>query len=210
MSDTYSSLAMCSSCSDISNTVKNDTTTNSDGFSTSSGCHIDDVNFGNAIYVLDDEGNTDQPLAVIDTLMYRNSQQGSSEKAIRSTPLGGLPSPLAVRCTLKPCINTYVGNVTNGVLEETKISTTPLPFIDGGIIGYYAVIFDSIKRDGQTPNCTPVTSKVNNSYTCSTPGYTPYNITATEPQCWLDDCIWSFGVDPTGGIPGALVRSILP
>jgi hypothetical protein len=39
-------------------------------------------------------------------------------------PFGGSPSPVAVRCKLNFCINTYTATVKSGIVQENKVATT--------------------------------------------------------------------------------------
>lgn len=125
----YSSIAMCSSCADISPTIINGTYWDNTygmigNYSLPSGPMLlaDKPDILNSTIV--SEGNDAMgnysvpraaPLIIIETLMARTQAQN-----------------LATRCSFSPCVNTYGGNITNGILQERLVSSTPLAIYGGG------------------------------------------------------------------------------
>ena len=182
-SDTYSTAAMCSSCTDISATVQNSSAGLALNYKTASGCQVGPGGVvGSSMSVERSLSDSDAPLASIDILMTQNNDK-----------------PFAARCNLIPCVNTYIGNVSNGVLHETLVSSNTMPFI-GTFNSYFTVVLPSVRRNSKDISCTPTDKSQHDTDICSTIGYTPINFYSVEEQCWPNDCVWTFGINPSGGI----------
>ncbi|OQV05885.1 hypothetical protein CLAIMM_10541 [Cladophialophora immunda] len=195
-SDTYTTVAMCSSCTDISRSVQNTSTSEQLNYTTPSGCQIGPrAIFGNSMYVVDESDDAENPLVTIDVLVAQNNAEGDSY------------TPFAARCNLVPCVNTYTGNVSNGVLHETLVSSKIMPYMGASFIYWYSLVLPSVKRNGEEITCTPTAEPRHDTDLCSNIGYTPYNFSAPakQQQCWPNDCVWTLGVNPSGGIQGLML-----
>ena len=188
----YSSLAMCSSTEDISHTIiGNGTSLN---YTLPSGASTGDSVLFSTV-VVDDM----QYLGTFDALMLNTVPCNSS------TVDGDQPCPFkpwAVRCSLYPCIQTYGGNVSQYVLDERIISTTPLPFMDMNEGDYFSLAgnhpsfpsIDCTPSDKPTDKNTVPTSRLSN-------GLQYVNYTATsddaDTQYYSPSCTWLFSVSST-------------
>ncbi|OAP61129.1 hypothetical protein AYL99_03330 [Fonsecaea erecta] len=194
-SDTYTTVAMCSSCTDISKTILNTTTSEQLNYTTPSGCQIGPgAVVANSTYVVDESDDADTSFVNIDILTAQNSPKGDGSRAF------------AARCKLIPCVNTYTGNVSNGILHETLVSSTVMPHAGAAFIYWYSLVLPSVRRNGNEISCAPTAKPRHPTDLCSDIGFTPYNFTATNQQCWPNDCVWTLGVNPSGGIQALMVE----
>ncbi|OCL05885.1 hypothetical protein AOQ84DRAFT_379147, partial [Glonium stellatum] len=110
--------------------------------------------------------------------------------------------PLAVRCSLYPCLHTYGGNVSQSVLDERIISTTPLLFMNTVRGSYFSLAgnhssFPSINctpSDHPTNNNVVPTSRLSNGLQYIQQGNTTNN---TGMQYYNPSCAWLFDIGPT-------------
>jgi hypothetical protein len=143
--------------------------------------------------------NTMQYLHTFDTLMINTMPCSSSAvDGNQSCPL----KPWAVRCSLYPCLHTYGGNISQSVLDERIISTTPLPFMNMNGGDYFSLAgnhpsfpsIDCTPSDKPTDKNTVPTSRLSN-------GLQYVNYTATsddaDTQYYSPSCTWLFGIGST-------------
>ena len=112
--------------------------------------------------------------------------------------------PWAVRISLYPCIKTFQSSVTNSILEETILSTTPLRKTNGSAVEItsttnltYSLATDSILVNGSWQTCP-----VSDYYTDSTP--VPISVLNNtlqlfpeEPTKWYpSECVWMLDYVP--------------
>ncbi|KIX98246.1 uncharacterized protein Z520_06326 [Fonsecaea multimorphosa CBS 102226] len=193
--DTYTTVAMCSSCTDISKAIQNSSTSQLSNYTTSSGCQIGPGGiFANSMYVADESDDAEPSFVTIDTLVAQNNPEGNSWR------------PFAARCNLVPCVNTYTGNVSNGVLRETLVSSKIMPYIGVDFVYWYSLVLPSISRNGKDITCSATAEPRHDTDLCTDMGYTPYNFSAPNRHCWPNDCVWTLGVNPTGGIQALMLQ----
>lgn len=195
-SASYSSIAMSSECSDISNLIQNVSYTDANNYTSLNYTLPSGAVIGpnavvlSSMYVVDGSDDPSQDLVTIDTLMAQSPNIDASSY-----------TPFATRCSLYPSVNSYAGNITNGVLQENFISSERMQFYGGGTFAYYySLAAKQTFRDGSSVQCTPTSEPKSSTDLCSLLGYTPYNFSSTETVCYPNDCIWTLGVNPTGGI----------
>ncbi|OAL49028.1 hypothetical protein IQ07DRAFT_511955 [Pyrenochaeta sp. DS3sAY3a] len=126
----------------------------------------------------------------------------------------------AMNCSISPAINTYKASITNNVLEETLVNTTPLDwpiewFDDDSRDWYtqwrYATATKNTLRNGLRVPCEGSSS--------TAAGLTPFLITSGDPdfasnlglstgsKWWYypEDCVWRMSSYAFWGMRGALV-----
>lgn len=132
---THSSLAMCSSCSDISEKVSIPNNTNI--HSLASGPTIgptDDGGVKKFRWMSSSPNNQGLGAAAIftfDSLMYRVSTRAktcTNSSDLETIHMCGY-EPFAINCVIYACMKTYRANITNFVLEEELLNTTRLPMV---------------------------------------------------------------------------------
>ncbi|MCJ1470976.1 hypothetical protein MMC07_009624 [Pseudocyphellaria aurata] len=177
----YSSLAMCSNCTDISATIsRNITQINKQfvAYSLPSGPKIGWANnlsssdlhwMSSAAYSnLNTTRNRDY-ISAFDALMYRTNWTTCPDILDRDQESDIDPEcgyePFAVSCSIYPCRKTYTAHVTNSVLYEKLLSTTRIPMASAS-------------------------PQVNSS------GYTLTGCFGADPDS-SNDCLWSFGWEST-------------
>ncbi|KAK4934472.1 hypothetical protein LTR10_024274 [Elasticomyces elasticus] len=194
----YSSIAMCSQCTDISSSIRN----NSYGegaewyYTLPSGCEVGPF-FGanglgtvlNTMYVIKDSDSTNSSLFSFETLM---------------TPDNSYMTASAFSCSLYPCVNTYAGNISNGILDERLVSSQRMSFYGSDGIFWFSSAMDRTLRNGTWSHCESSPAPMSPTNLCSRVGFTPYSSTSSERECWPNDCVWTLGLIPTGGIPNIL------
>ncbi|TPX18340.1 uncharacterized protein E0L32_011751 [Thyridium curvatum] len=125
---TFSTLAFCPVCDDVTALVVNDTAPNSTvkgayNYSLPSGARI----YGATVSVAETPllSTVDMKkfsFTGFDALMMRYQPGCTSAQPEAVCPMG----PFAVRCALQPCVNTYAANVTAGIYDETLLSSAAL------------------------------------------------------------------------------------
>jgi hypothetical protein len=160
---------------------------------------------GNSVYVEYDEDPA-RPLMGIDTLMFNVSMDDIYDLQPINTY-----SPLAVRCEMTPCVQTYTSNVVDGIFVEKLVSSKLMSYIGGGFMSYFSLVLPSIERNHRTIDCTPTTQPRNKTDLCSHMGATPYDFSVdAEQQCWPKDCVWNLNPLTTGGMQIVLVSVFCP
>jgi len=202
----YSSIAMCSSCADISPTIINGTYWDNTygmigNYSLPSGPMLlaDKPDILNSTIV--SEGNDAMgnysvpraaPLIIIETLMARTQAQN-----------------LATRCSFSPCVNTYGGNITNGILQERLVSSTPLAIYGGGFTQWFSLITNKTLRGGAWHECSSADHYSTEYPIGNAASATPFNFSGTEMPYhtfYPSDCVWTLGLTSTGGLMSTLLE----
>ncbi|KIV79501.1 hypothetical protein PV11_07060 [Exophiala sideris] len=188
----YSSIAMCSECADISGSIQNNNYTEDGNYSLPSGCSIKgDSVVANTMYVYENSGDRDQNLFTFDTLLTRMDPNTSAPW-----------TAVAIRCSLYPCVNTYAGNVSNGVLEERLVSSQRMGNYGAGTTEWFSLAANQTLRKGIWSECTWSQAPMSPTDVCSSPTTSPWP--GTFEGCWPNDCVWTLGVAPTVGIQSVL------
>lgn len=66
------------------------------------------------------------------------AQESATNKLCANATCRGAACPVsAAGCSLFPCIRTYTGRVSNGVVQENLVSSVPLPPADGDCVGAF-------------------------------------------------------------------------
>jgi hypothetical protein len=183
----YSSLAMCSACDDISNTIEANYQDGNDGqlLNLPHGpsinietCGLLSSEFANA--------DTEEPsLMTFETLMF----------SWLST------TAFATRCRLYPCVKSYYGNIANGTLVEKEISSVPLKLYHSsqeynlGDTSYFLLVSDSVFRNGQWQKCTASDHHLGGYFSPQQFGSPSAagcvgDFCYTYPDYYPEDCIW--------------------
>jgi hypothetical protein len=201
----HMSLAICGECQDFTSSIK--TTINENGtrhtlppvagYSNSSASiwlgntttgwseEISLVSYEGFGYGLSDEQNFDNRIALFDAVMISNCSpvydaSGTSECSYE---------PLAVRCSIFPCVKTYRAEITNFVLNETELSSQPLENSNGVMLDYS----DKILRDGKWSACRQSDKPISESDV-------PLEDSSGKIT-WIEQgCVWYFGADEAQGL----------
>ncbi|KAI1082146.1 hypothetical protein F5B20DRAFT_23841 [Whalleya microplaca] len=92
---------------------------------------------------------------------------------------GGFADYISVTCTLYPCLRSYTGSVTNGMLNESLISTMP---VVPNVIG-------SFPQNATTEDIYNTDSLDFNAMIWGTSGGTRFQ--AIQSPCLVDDTVWT-------------------
>lgn len=183
----YSSLAMCSACDDISDTIEANYQDGDDGqlLSLPHGPSIDIDTYGALSSAFVHTDDTEPSLMTFEALMYSWSSN----------------TAFATRCRLYPCVKSYSGNITNGALVEKELSSVPLKLYHNsqdyslGDTSYFLLVSDSIFRNGQWQKCTASDHHIPGYFSPEQFGSTSAagcvaDFCYTYPQYYHEDCIW--------------------
>jgi len=195
----YSSLAICSRCSDISHSIRNETRLE-DGIVTYNytipSVQImgpNDVVLGSAVVgPTNFSMKTAESIVDIDFLMVHASEQGRV-----------LNQPFASSCSLYACVNTYGANITNGVLQENLVASEPL-LASGPGYWYFSLAARRALKNGMWHNCTPTdraTAENDTPFTYDPLANYP-NI--TDAKWYPNYCLWLLGYVTNIGLSTAL------
>ena len=202
---THSSLAMCGSCTDISEKVSRNTTQINKqmiSYYLQSGPKIgwmDNIYSASLIWMASSAyGNEDSTSGIdyisgFDALMYRANACTNASEFDQNCDY----EPFAVNCFMYPCVKTYRASVTNFVLEEKLLNTTRVPMahlspqVNSSFASGFTLLSSSVLRNGAWAECvgTDGPSKTN-------PAAGPEQWTSgTKPpiKYYSNDCIWNFG-----------------
>lgn len=158
----YSSIAMCHSCEDISDQIKgNGCPTGSDNgtWYLPSGAFINVYNPSSTSRPIQDGSGFTE----FDNLMMRWEgciNTATDEIAtVQSCTQSRTQSPQAVRCSIFPCLKTYGANITYFHLTEVVFESTRLLLIAGNYPGPppHILAQNSTFRDGVWQDCKPAT-----------------------------------------------------
>lgn len=206
---THSSLAMCSSCTDISDTVsRNKTQINNQTISyyLQSGPKIgwmEDTDAEGLIWMASSAySNADSTPGIdyisgFDALMYRASACTNASEAGQKCDY----EPFAVKCFINPCLKTYRANVTNFVLEEKLLNTTRVPMayetpqLNSSFGFGFTLLSSSVLRNGTWSECVGM-DEPSETNPAAGPDQRTTN-TETPIKYYPNDCIWNFGWEST-------------
>ena len=232
---THSSLAMCSSCTDISemisrnNTQSNNTQANNQTISyfLQSGPKIgwvEDTYASGLIWMaLSAYDNADSTHGIdyisgFDALMYRANACTNVSQIDQKCDY----EPFAVKCFIYPCVKTYRGKVANFVLEEKLLNTTRVPMayespqFSSSFDSGFTLLSNSALRNGTWGECV---SDNEPSKTNPTAGPEQWTTNTKPPiKYYSSDCLWNFGWESTQALSlyihnlftGEAVHSTLP
>ncbi|EKG16900.1 hypothetical protein MPH_05881 [Macrophomina phaseolina MS6] len=150
---TFSTLGMCHSCTDISDTVSVNDTKVPVNYTLESGSWVGRELLAS---VLAQTSKSYEPLFDFEALMLNYPDNCTADgEGIR--PADCIPvDPFAVHCSLRPCLQTYGANVTESVYTEELISSEELPFIlDNG--KYWVLGTDKTLENGAWSDCNATT-----------------------------------------------------
>lgn len=103
-------------------------------------------------------------------------------------------NPFAVRCSLRPCLQTYGANVTENVYAETPVSSTPLPYvIDNG--WWWILAANRTLVDGAWRDCNASTAPTSTNTVGITENGAVYHgegQAADGVTYYPDACVWVF------------------
>lgn len=195
---TFSTLAMCQSCIDISDTITYNYTSDNGNMDAS-------IPSGASIY---------SPNVVFESMADSTSFPESvfSFEALMSQGVGNETSGFAIACGMNPCLKTFGANVTDSIYHEIEISSETL------IWSYhagYTLATNITLRNGTWQSCLPTpqntstnTLRINTtsmSLISEVRNGTEYsvsanidlqNISATSSLWYPDDCVWWLGDPP--------------
>ena len=227
---THSSLAMCSSCTDISETVsKNQTQTHNQTISyyLQSGPKIEWMEqmdaagliwMASMAYSNADSTPRIDYISGFDALMYRAHACTNASETDQKCDY----EPFAVKCFIYPCMETYRARVINFVLEEKLLTTTRLPVayespkLSSSFGMGFTLLSSSVLRNGSWSECVG-----SNEPSGTNPAAGPEQYTSdTKPpiKYYSNDCIWHLGWGSTQALSlylydlfsGKPVHSTLP
>lgn len=206
---TFSTLAMCHSCADISGTIIRGDNSRDWNFSLPSGAKID--NIGTMVSIAD--SSKASSLFAFDSLIMTTDKPGCKPSCgiITTDKPGCDPScaiePMAIRCDLAPCIKTYGANFTRSVYRETEVSSTPLKTMatddrgDRNLAIGFSLATDETLRNGVWSACDPTPERTgantveifaDNKTTAIGPAAIPPGVDSST--VWYPpDCVWYYG-----------------
>lgn len=184
----YSSLAMCSACDDISNTVEWDFQDSEDG----TPLYLPDGLLLNT----DDDGVLAS--RVVDTSETKEPSLVAFEALMWSWVSN---SAFATKCRLYPCVKTYSANISIGALVEKEVSSVPLNLKHNeqdytlGDTSYFLLVTDVVLKNGKWQNCTAVDHHVDGYYSPQQFGNDASSGCVADrcykyDQYYPQDCIW--------------------
>ncbi|KAF2495036.1 hypothetical protein BU16DRAFT_378608 [Lophium mytilinum] len=194
--DLFQTIGICHSCQDVSQMIQEAT----DNYTLS-----DIFPDGRSIGV-----KREVPLQ---TSVSRSDNATILEVAVLLLPPVPGDQPFAVNCRIDPCVKTYNSSMTNTVLNETLVSSTPiganalLNTFDPSFMSYLLATRQTL-RNGQWGNCTPVPAMpmhtsdgydainsdfvlVSNANIDAAPNET---LAIDNGTLWPKDCVWQFGL----------------
>lgn len=213
-SATHSSLAMCSSCTDISGKVQEQNF--QPLYYLKSGPSIgwtggrDFRWMSISAYMIDDTPNVDSIFS-FDALIYKT--KACANGSVNGEHCGY--EPFAVSCFIYACMKTYRASVTNFVLEEKLLNTTRLPiqyYMDSAVPvnSGFSILSSSVLRNGTWSNCvgSDKSSEANPAqYPYQLPPRYPYSLgnrTQSPIKYYPNDCFWTFGEESARGLSSYL------
>ncbi|CAI0643376.1 unnamed protein product [Colletotrichum noveboracense] len=206
----FSSLAMCHSCHDITHEVA----PNKSHYQLPSGPAIAREFRGEVLSAmdLDFEDTEAATFFHFETLMLRKTECQFNCRTDSNI------EPLAVRCTLTPCVERYRAEVRNGIYREMKSKTPgkelkkcPVnPLSDRRQVAY-ALVTNSSLVDGVERPCNPLTERVPNSVMLDAksnaiPGLAEGVVNDPEWKFYPQECVWTFDMTCWYGIKFVLRR----
>lgn len=187
---TFSTLGMCHSCTDISDTVSANTTTIPRNYTLESGAWV-----GREVLTSTVLADYDDSLFAFEALMLNYPERCMDGAELKSSASDCTPEdPFAVRCTLDPCVQTYAANVTESVYSETLLSSENLPYVmDNGF--YWILATNRTLDNGTWRSCNASTTPTpSNTVGIGANGTIPTGTKqAAEAQLYYpDSCVWVF------------------
>ena len=207
---TYTSLAMCSSVEDITQTIRDNTDPDDESsfyetynFTLPSGLILPGtcvLATGVAQPVPQAEND---PLLTVEALMVNTNCSGPSSRGSSSSGGGDCSAtPFAIRATLRPCIHKYTKvSYSNSIFSETIASTTDLPYIPD--FRYYSLAGDypALPSTNCTPSRNPSGSNTEATNTLEDGtryhnGPSPLANDTADTRHYDPGCIYDFGSGP--------------
>ncbi|KAL1383831.1 hypothetical protein HDK64DRAFT_257523 [Phyllosticta capitalensis] len=207
---TFSTLAMCYSCRDITTTIIWEQSPKSEFIGNwtlrlPSGLHIVGLFTSNpgseTVFNSTTSTAEDTETIAFEALMLNEDENCKSQKVTKNDePCSyhghSRQNPFAIRCSLEPCVKTFRANVTRAEYRETCLKTEKLEkyWLDTVLVNK-TTLRNGVWEDCPTSNHA---THVNTfQYNKSTTGdYTSDNYTHEEPVWYPADCAWNFGFDP--------------
>lgn len=183
---TFSTLAMCHSCIDISHAITRYYPHSVEVAEIPSGAIID--GYGTMFASHANSSLFDHPLFSFEALMTPAFADHTED--------------FAVACGITVCLKTFGASVTNGVYQERELSSVDL--VQSGAAGY-TLATNMTLRNGTWQSCMPTTQKtMDNSLRINTTTMglqidSDTYLPSTNPGVGLwypDDCVWWFGSFP--------------
>jgi hypothetical protein len=217
----YMSLGMCSSCTDISDTITNVTTiTPGIGNTTSSygtyflpsGISVSPVGNNTLVstLVLNPPDITEQGM-ILQTMITFEMLMFDPSVCKDVATLSGC-RVWASRCSLTPCIKSYSANVTNGILQERELSSTPLQYLPASAgYAYYGLFTNTTVVDGQNRDCEPTSNPTKRNTLRMGEGNTwvseAYFKNISSAPYYPPECAFLLGVGSTDALGGSLFET---
>ncbi|KAI0912578.1 hypothetical protein F4823DRAFT_581206 [Ustulina deusta] len=195
---TFSSVAVCHSCDDISSQIKNFTEPTGYYNYSLPATNVDNEQFSALQLAFGVLLNTSAAPSPTHLLNVRIMSAGGDITTITATP------PNAFECQLFPCVRTYEASVSKLVLEEAVVSKIPMGFDAFGGYGRYVLATSNLTQYGeQTLDCTPHPANdtaglvlVALANVDAAP-QTPLSSGSKAPGAWYPEkCVWIFGSSP--------------
>lgn len=202
---TFSTLAICHSCVNISHTIIYNNSLYENGATIQSGARIDGYNYRHGTMLASAVGSN----------MFFNSL--FSFEALMRRELDNHTDDFAVACGITACLKTFGANVTNGVYQERELSSVDLvPSDRAG----YTLATNMTLRNGTWQSCMPTkqnttanTLRINTTtmglishvvesveYGALFYGTDLEDINLDATLWYPDDCVWLFGTSPIFGM----------
>lgn len=183
---TFSSLSMCHSCLDISDTVIYNYTGHGGSNSTRTTAQQATLPSSGASIL------TSTMLA--SEVLKQNAYDWFAFEALMSRD-GGFNNVFAVECSMTPCLKTYGANVTNSIYHEQKISSQNLEYAyySGADVLFFSVATNETLRDGTWQACDPSGEQSSvNTVHVNTTDMSRFSMDHSEVGgLWYPpDCVW--------------------
>ena len=211
----YMSLGMCSSCNEISDQITNRTTVDKSGKTileyvlpsnlTISPLGRDSVAGSMVVTQPEQAGGppmiaqsiVDFDMMVFDTTVCKDIATFTDCRVWAS------------RCSLTPCVKSYAANVSNGILEERVLSTTPLQYLSAAEgYAYFGIFTPEAVVDGQNQSCEPTSAPTARNTLRMSEGITwineEYLHNVSSAQYYPPECAFTLGSAATDGLFGTL------
>lgn len=216
----YMSLGMCSSCTDISNTISTNTTvingtggnvlTSFTNYMLPSGLTISPLGHGLVAATLIITAPPVAPETMVSQSMLTFEMLMTNTHSCKDALVLSGCRTWASRCSLTPCIKSYGGNVSDGTLHEKELSSVPLQYLPVAAgNAYFSIFTKSTVVDGQVRDCTPTKNPTKRNTLRMAMGSTwvnqAYFQNLSSAPYYPPECAFTLGSGSTDGLVTSLL-----
>jgi hypothetical protein len=188
----YETIAMCSSCNDISSQIVD--------LAGSKGMY--NYTLAESTRMANDSMNIELSVAfqsriadTTDLFAFESIMLSQDDLSCNTTKDNCRMSAFAARCSLNPCVRSYTASIRDFVLEEKLVSSTNMVYDahSNGMLGSFSLVTNSTIINGARYDCITSEQKTTENTIALTwnntkvTGIVPRNITHwTSPQCFFE------------------------